>query len=140
MTKSIKIIKKKASAKRTGRVTARSAPQPQRNIGDEIIAGLQEAIAFERGELPARVRTVHIASARHVKAEPAPDYTPDEIAAIRKKLELSQSVFARMLNISPETAKAWEQGKGGAPSGAAKRLLQIAEKHPDVVLELVEVK
>jgi DNA-binding transcriptional regulator YiaG len=113
-----------------------------KNIGDEIIAGLAEAIAFERGEKTgARFKAAPIRpiNARQADALPAPDYTPTQVSRIRGRLQLSQRVFARVFNVSPETAKAWEQGKA-PPNGSAKRLLQIAERHPDVMRELIVLK
>ena len=56
------------------------------------------------------------------------------IAATRHKLGLSQSRFARLLGISVRTLHHWEQGTR-APSGAARVLLRIAERHPETVLE-----
>jgi putative transcriptional regulator len=129
---------KTGSAKRsTG--SARTNRRATRNIGNEIIEGLQQALAFERGQLDVRVVKRPI-NARTATAAPAPDYKPDEIAEIRRtKLHLSQSVFARVFNVNPETAKSWEQGKA-PPTGSAKRLLQIAESHPELFLELVVLK
>jgi DNA-binding transcriptional regulator YiaG len=56
------------------------------------------------------------------------------IAATRKKLGLSQRGFADMLGISVRTLHHWEQG-ARKPSGAARVLLRIAEKHPEMVLD-----
>lgn len=56
-----------------------------------------------------------------------------EIAAIRQDLNVSQSVFARLLNVPEVTAASWEKGRRH-PSGAAVRLLQIARKHPEILL------
>jgi DNA-binding transcriptional regulator YiaG len=36
-------------------------------------------------------------------------------------------VFAQVLNVNPETVKAWEQGKR-QPDGAASRLLELASQ------------
>ncbi|MDP3070358.1 MAG: helix-turn-helix domain-containing protein [Opitutaceae bacterium] len=47
-----------------------------------------------------------------------------------------QSEFARMMGISVDTLQNWEQGSR-QPSGAARVLLRVAEKHPEVVLEAV---
>ncbi len=55
-----------------------------------------------------------------------------EIVAIREKLNFSQAVFARFLNVSVKTVQAWEQGIG-KPSGAALKLLTIVEKKPEVL-------
>lgn len=59
---------------------------------------------------------------------------PAEVAAIRNRLKVSQSVFARILNVPTITEVSWEKGRR-QPSGAALRLLQIARKHPHILLE-----
>jgi DNA-binding transcriptional regulator YiaG len=56
------------------------------------------------------------------------------IAATRQKLGLSQRGFAGLLGISVRTLHHWEQGSR-KPSGAARVLLRLAEKHPELVLE-----
>lgn len=60
--------------------------------------------------------------------------TPNEVAAARLKTGLSQSQFAQALQISPRTLQEWEQGRR-QPSGAAKALIQIAFRHPEVITE-----
>ena len=115
----------------------RSRKRP--SLGEEIIEGLTEALAFERGERTgAVVRRVHV-TARKAAARPAPDFTRQRVARLRKRLGVSQPVFAQALNVSPETVKAWEQGKN-APGGPAARLLEIAESHPEVVLASVRAR
>ena len=106
------------------------------SIGAQILEGLREAIAFERGEVQAAVHRVPV-TARDAAAAPAPGYTGERIAELRGRLRLSQVVFAQALNVSPETVRAWEQSKR-APEGAALRLLQITEEHPQVVLQRVQ--
>ena len=56
------------------------------------------------------------------------------IAATRHKLGLSQNRFARLLGISLRTLHHWEQGTR-TPSGAARVLLRLAERHPEAVLD-----
>ena len=41
---------------------------------------------------------------------PVPNYTANQIANLRHKLGLSQSVFAAYLNVSDRAVKKWEQG------------------------------
>lgn len=103
------------------------------SIGEQVLDGLREAIAFERGDVDASVHRVAF-TAREAEAAPAPAYTRERIAALRDRLHLSQTVFAQALNVSPETVRAWEQGKR-EPEGAALRLLQITEENPQVVLQ-----
>jgi len=66
-------------------------------------------------------------------APPIPDYRPEQIRKIRRGLDVSQSVFAKALNVSRGAVRSWEQGLR-EPEGAAKRLIYIAEKHPDILL------
>jgi DNA-binding transcriptional regulator YiaG len=54
----------------------------------------------------------------------------------RTQLEMSQQQFAAMLGISVRTLHDWEQGRRG-PSGAARTLLRIAARHPEVVREVM---
>ncbi len=56
-----------------------------------------------------------------------------EIVKLRQQLNLSQAVFASVLNVSAKTVQAWEQGMR-QPSDAALKLLTIAKKHPEFLL------
>jgi len=106
-------------------------------VGAEIIDGLREAIAFQRGELRAvRVTRVRL-TASGAKVKPAPRYSGARIARLRARLALSQTEFAKALNVSAETVRSWEQEKR-VPDGAALRLLQVADRHPEVILENIE--
>jgi putative transcriptional regulator len=84
-----------------------------RNIGAEILQGLKE---IKRGKWG---RVINI---------------PD-VAQTRAKTGLSQARFAQLLGVSVRTLQDWEQGRR-APSGAARTLLQIAAKNPQVLLEV----
>lgn len=57
------------------------------------------------------------------------------IISARKKTGLSQAEFAKLLNVSVRTLQEWEQGRR-QPSGAAKTLIAIAERHPDILKEI----
>ena len=57
------------------------------------------------------------------------------IVRVRLKSGLSQAKFAAALSVSKRTLEQWEQGRR-KPSGAAKQLLKIAERHPEVLLEV----
>jgi putative transcriptional regulator len=120
-------------------VRTRSKRQPPARIstGAAIIEALQEAIDFKAGKKTgATTRTV---TARRAKATPAPKYRGDQIARLRQRMNLSQPVFADALNVSSASVKSWEQGVN-EPSGAALRLLQIAERHPEVILERITAR
>lgn len=57
------------------------------------------------------------------------------VVRVRIKSGLSQAEFAAALGVSKRTLEQWEQGLR-KPSGAAKQLLKIAERHPEVLLEV----
>lgn len=91
-----------------------------RDIGKEIIQGLEEIKAWKRGKLKLRVVTVDLPRAA-------------EVAAIRKQLGLSQDQFAALMEVSVATLRNWEQGRR-EPHGPARSLLRIAAKEPGAVL------
>ena len=55
------------------------------------------------------------------------DYTSKNVSALRKKLNVSQAVFAHLLNVKTTTVQKWERGING-PSGSSARLLELFEK------------
>jgi putative transcriptional regulator len=115
---------------------AKGSPKVQTNktnyMSDEAFADLKEALegalAFERGDR-RDLNVTRIQAPRPPKA-----MSPKDIAPIPERLNCSQAVFAMMLNISPKTVQAWEQGSR-EPDDAALTLLTIAKKHPEVLLE-----
>ena len=56
------------------------------------------------------------------------EYTGEEIQLLRKKQKLSQSVFAKYLNVSPAMIRSLEQGQRHA-HGAILKLLNIVDRH-----------
>lgn len=90
-----------------------------RRLGDSIRRGLQEAITYARGEADARAYRVHVPV--HV-----------DVAAIRRKLGMTQAEFAGRFGFSLETLRHWEQGKR-RPEGAARAYLTVIARAPDAV-------
>ena len=84
-----------------------------------------QAIQHVRGERHDLRTTVLPAPPKRMKKH--------EIVKLRQQLNLSQAVFAGVLNVSVKTVQAWEQGLR-QPSDAALKLLTIAKKHPEVLL------
>ncbi len=111
----------------------------EQNFGDLLIEGLREIRAIQRGELEPASRVRRAITARQVEVEPPHRYGAEKIQSIRRQLGLSQHVFAQVLGASTETVKAWEQGKR-EPDGMALVLLEIAERHPEALLERVREK
>ena len=109
------------------------------NFGDLLIEGLHEALAVSRGEREPARRVRRLVSAREAVVQPPRPCEAQCVQQIREKLGLSQAVFARVLNASAETVKAWEQGKR-QPDGMALTLLEIAETHPEALLSRVRTR
>lgn len=104
-------------------------------LGKLIIEGLEQALAYTRGEATdVRVHTVEV-TARKAHLELPPYYPPYLIREIRHRLSVSQAIFAEMLGVSASSVRAWEQGKR-EPGAPARRVLQIAELHPAVLTEV----
>lgn len=90
----------------------------------ELIGSLHEALAHAKGRLTLKTTHVPRRTTR---------MTPASIARIRHTLKASTPVFAAYLNVSEDTVRGWEKNRR-SPSGAALRLLQIASKHPEVLV------
>jgi len=87
-------------------------------IGESMIKGMEEALAFAKGKKDHGC-VVHI---------------PEEINVrrIRKKLNMSQSGFANYFGIPIKTIQDWEQGRR-VPSGASKNFLFVIDQEPEAV-------
>ncbi len=56
---------------------------------------------------------------------------PGELKVLRKKLDLSQSQFADLVETSVRTIQGWEQGQR-RPDGSTALLLWLVKSHPEV--------
>jgi putative transcriptional regulator len=102
------------------------------SIYESITKGLNEAIEYEKGNLKDVRRRV-------AKIVPLPNYSADEIRAIRLELNLSQSTFANVLGVSQKTVEAWEAGKN-IPYGPALRMMDILKNEHQLVEKYVVSK
>jgi putative transcriptional regulator len=59
---------------------------------------------------------------------PVRPLTAKQIKAIREREQVSQTVFANYLNVTPNLVSKWERGEK-RPSGPALKLLSLVEKH-----------
>lgn len=96
----------------------------KRDIGKEIIAGLQEIKAWKRGEKKLRATTIDLPRAA-------------DVATIRKQLGLSQDQFASFMGVSVATLRNWEQNRR-EPRGPARSLLLVAATQPRAVRQAFE--
>ncbi len=97
-----------------------------KNDFEELIGGVKEVIAHIEGKQTLRKTVIA------VPGEP-PAYTAEEVRKLRETLRLSQGLFAKVLNVSVNTVRKWEQDERH-PSGPSARLLQIAQTHPEYLL------
>jgi putative transcriptional regulator len=101
----------------------------KKHMSDEDFAELQlsleQALQHDYGKRRDFRTTVLPAPPKPMKKQ--------EIVKLRQQLNLSQAVFAGVLNVSVKTVQAGEQGLR-QPSDAALKLLTIAKKHPEVLL------
>ena len=59
---------------------------------------------------------------------PVRDFTAIDIRALREREEVSQTVFARYLNVPKDSISQWERGDKH-PSGPSLKLLSLVEKN-----------
>ena len=76
------------------------------------------------------VREIKAGGGKRTKVE-----AKSHIVRVRLKSGLSQAQFAAALGVSKRTLEQWEQGRR-KPSGAARQLLKIADRHPEVLIEV----
>lgn len=91
---------------------------------DKIKAGLDDAIRHAQGRSTGAV--VH-----QVPVEAL------DVAAIRRKVGMTQERFAASFGISRATLVKWEQ-KQRKPTGAAHTLLKVIDRHPEAVLDSLD--
>ena len=89
----------------------------------ELMRSVGEAAEHARGKRDLRTT---------ILPEPPSAMSAADIRGMRKKLNASQAVFARCLNVSTQLVRAWEANRR-QPEGAALRLLDIGRRDPAVV-------
>lgn len=87
--------------------------------GSRILESAREALAFAEGKADPAGFRVHV---------------PEDIdvGAIRRKIGMTQEVFARHFGVSKRTVQDWEQ-RHRRPSGAARAFLRVIDREPAAV-------
>jgi putative transcriptional regulator len=115
-------MKTKAKAKRAAKTPGRTA-RKQASVGARIIEGLEQAIAWTRGENDdVGVTLVQ-----------APEV---DVRAVRTRMSLSQAQFATKFGFPPATLRNWEQGRS-RPDAPTRVLLAVIAKHPEAVEDVL---
>jgi putative transcriptional regulator len=92
------------------------------DMGKDLVKGMKNAVAHIDGRRPARrITTVMVK-------------VPDKIdvAAIRRKLGLTQAEFAARFGFSVKNVRNWEQGQR-QPEGPARAYLKVIDRNPKAV-------
>ncbi len=114
-----KVVKPKAKPANN---KARSGKK-QPTVGERIIEGLEQAVAWSRGEdVPVQVSLVRI-----------PDV---DVRKLRQRMGLSQTQFATKFGFPPATLRNWEQGRV-RPDAPTRVLLAVIAKHPESVEDIL---
>ena len=93
------------------------------NAFDEIKSGLQDAVAWQKGD--------HTKGMAHfVKS------LDIDVKAIREKLNVTQEAFCSMYGVSLSTLKKWETG-AREPEGPTKAYLYLISQKPSVVKKVL---
>jgi putative transcriptional regulator len=111
------------AAKKTIKATKKAGARKRQTVGESIIQGLNEAIAWTRGESNnARVTLVHVPEV--------------DVRKVRTKMGLSQSEFATKFGLPPATLRNWEQGRS-RPDAPTRVLLAVIASHPEAVEDVL---
>ena len=68
-----------------------------------------------------------------------PTINGEYVKALRKKLGLSQTMFAVLMKVSNKTVEKWEQGANPVTNGNAIAMI-LFDKYPSLVETFIEIK
>jgi len=68
-----------------------------------------------------------------------PNIDGEYVKALRKKLGLSQAMFAQLMRVSNKTIEKWEQGANPVTNGNAIAMV-LFDKYPSLVETFIEIK
>jgi putative transcriptional regulator len=107
--------------KTTVKKTARAAKH--NIVGARIIEGLEQAIAWTKGE-NSHVRVTLL------------EVPKVDVRKVRRNMGLSQAQFATKFGFPPATLKNWEQGRS-YPDAPTRVLLAVIAKHPEALEDVL---
>lgn len=99
-----------------------------------LLRSAEQAVAIARGEAKPAHEEMRTLDARDVEIAPPPTFDAKRVQLVRKNMNLSQPVFAELLNVSVSLVRAWERG-AREPEGASQRLLQVAESKASALVQ-----
>lgn len=102
----------------------------KRDLFNELMQGVNEMAAHREGKLTLRQSTA--------KPMPVPSVPAEEIVMLRKRMKMSQAVFAQRIRTSPATLRNWEQDKS-KPNAQAALLIKLVAEYPDMINRMAAV-
>ena len=72
------------------------------------------------------------------RATKCPDFEPDEIFSLMRRLNMNEKGLAILMNVTPATVRLWTSG-AVKPCGTAMRIMQILSACPEVVNSVFSV-
>ena len=109
--------KTRTTVKKKARAAKRST------VGARIIEGLEQAIAWTKGE-KGRARVTLV------------DVPEVDVRGVRRRMGLSQAQFATKFGFPPATLRNWEQGRSH-PDAPTRVLLAVIANHPEAVEDVL---
>jgi putative transcriptional regulator len=97
---------------------------------EELVGSVEAFAAHVQGKQKLTLRATKLSLPSPIKP-----LRPRDIATLRQQLNVSQAVFAGLLNVPKVTAISWEKGRR-QPTGAALRLLDLIRKKPQILQEV----
>jgi putative transcriptional regulator len=94
-------------------------------VGEGILRGMEQALAFMEGTADESQYVVHI----------PPEI---DIKAIRGRLGMTQQEFASRFDFNINTLRHWEQGRR-VPDGTARAYLRVIDREPEVVQKALRI-
>ena len=112
-----------ATTKKISKAATKAGTRKSQTVGESMIEGLNEAIAWARGEsTSARVTLVEVPEV--------------DVRKVRTEMGLSQAEFATKFGFPPATLRNWEQGRS-RPDAPTRVLLAVIAKHPEAVEDVL---
>ena len=99
----------------------------KRKLFDELMDGVSSMEQQRTGKITLRTHEIDDLPPLKIDA--------DMIRAIREKLHVSRTVFARRLRVSSRTLENWEQGRA-KPNAQAATLIMMVSQFPDTLDKL----
>jgi putative transcriptional regulator len=102
----------------------------KRDIFNELFSGVNAMKKHRKGKITLRTHAI--------ESIELPEIDGALIRKTREKLNMSQAIFAGMLQVNPRTLANWEQGRS-KPNDQAVVLILLVREYPDTLKRLMKI-